>query len=133
MAGVRRVRIRLGMRGRDRRFQLRRCGRELAGGLCYVLSLRHDGIATTARSDKPQISNVRAGACFNQWKLPDGSRAMDKVKMLADRISPILHGHKPEIQGAVLAELLATWLSGHVCRVIGCKPSFCAVGYSTST
>ena len=55
MAGVRRVRIRLGMRGRDRRFQLRRCGRELAGGLCYVLSLRHDGIAMTARSDKPQI------------------------------------------------------------------------------
>jgi hypothetical protein len=29
---------------------------------------------------------------------------VDKVKMLADRISPILHGHKPEIQGAVLAE-----------------------------
>ena len=53
--GVRCVRIRLGMRGRDRRFRLRRCGRELAGGLCYVLSLRHDGIAMTARSDKPQI------------------------------------------------------------------------------
>ena len=34
--------------------------------------------------------------------------------MLADRISPSLHGHTPEIQGAVLAELLATWLSGHV-------------------
>jgi hypothetical protein len=32
---------------------------------------------------------------------------VDKVKMLADRISPILHGHNPEIQGAVLAELLA--------------------------
>ena len=31
------------------------CGRELAGGLCYVLSLRHDGIAMTARSDEPQI------------------------------------------------------------------------------
>ena len=39
---------------------------------------------------------------------------VDKVKMLTDRISPILHGHKPEIQGAVLAELLATWLAGHV-------------------
>ena len=39
---------------------------------------------------------------------------VDKVKMLTDQISPILHGHKPEIQGAVLAELLATWLAGHV-------------------
>ena len=39
---------------------------------------------------------------------------VDKVKMLTDRISPILHGHNPEIQGAVLAELLATWLAGHV-------------------
>ena len=38
---------------------------------------------------------------------------VDKVKMLTDRISPILHGHNPEIQGAVLAELLATWLAGH--------------------
>ena len=39
---------------------------------------------------------------------------VDKVKMLTDRISPILHGHNAEIQGAVLAELLATWLAGHV-------------------
>jgi hypothetical protein len=39
---------------------------------------------------------------------------MDKVQLLTDRISPILHGHDPEIQGAVLAELLATWLTGHV-------------------
>jgi hypothetical protein len=39
---------------------------------------------------------------------------MDKVKMLTDRISPILHGHDPEIQGAVLAEVLAKWLAGHV-------------------
>jgi hypothetical protein len=38
----------------------------------------------------------------------------DKVKMLTDRISPILHGHDPKIQGAVLAELLAKWLAGHV-------------------
>ena len=38
----------------------------------------------------------------------------DNVKMLTDRISPILHGHSPVIQGAVLAELLATWLAGHV-------------------
>jgi hypothetical protein len=37
---------------RDFSFPVRRCGREwqreLAGGLCYLLSLRHDGIATTA-------------------------------------------------------------------------------------
>jgi hypothetical protein len=39
---------------------------------------------------------------------------VDNVKMLTDRISPILHGHSPVIQGAVLAELLATWLAGHV-------------------
>ena len=33
--------------------------------------------------------------------------------MLTDRIRPILHGYNPEIQGTVLAELLATRLSGH--------------------
>ena len=51
---------------------------------------------------------------FNQWNCVMAAEQVDKVKMLTDRISPILHGHNPEIQGAVLAELLATWLAGHV-------------------
>jgi hypothetical protein len=39
---------------------------------------------------------------------------VDKVKMLIGKISPILHGHDQQTQGAVLAELLAKWLAGHV-------------------
>ena len=34
-------------------------------------TVRHDCPIPTSR----RSSNVRAGACFNQWKLPDGSRA----------------------------------------------------------
>lgn len=32
---------------------------------------------------------------------------------LLDRIGPLLHGHHPDVQGAVLADLLAMWLAGH--------------------
>ena len=32
---------------------------------------------------------------------------------LAERIKPLLAGHPPELQGVVLAELLALWLAGH--------------------
>ena len=32
---------------------------------------------------------------------------------IADRIKPLLAGHPPEAQGAVLAELLSMWLAGH--------------------
>jgi hypothetical protein len=32
---------------------------------------------------------------------------------LSNRVHPILAGHHPAIQGAVLADLLATWLAGH--------------------
>jgi hypothetical protein len=33
--------------------------------------------------------------------------------VLCERISPLLAGHAPEVQGAVLAELLALFLAGH--------------------
>jgi hypothetical protein len=32
---------------------------------------------------------------------------------LAEQIKPLLAGHRPDIQGAALAELLAIWLAGH--------------------
>lgn len=37
------------------------------------------------------------------------TRAMEIVK----QIEPLLAGAGPDIQGAVLADLLATWLAGH--------------------
>jgi hypothetical protein len=36
------------------------------------------------------------------------------VDQLITRIKPILAGHSPDIQGAVLADLLAIWLAGHI-------------------
>ena len=38
------------------------------------------------------------------------------MQSLVDRISPILHGHDRQVQGAVLANLLATWLTAHCVR-----------------
>ena len=38
---------------------------------------------------------------------------VNEVKALIDRISPILHGRDRQVQGAVLADLLARWLAGH--------------------
>jgi hypothetical protein len=35
------------------------------------------------------------------------------VSRLIDQIKPLLAGHDPAVQGAVLADLLAIWLSGH--------------------
>ena len=35
------------------------------------------------------------------------------VEAIVDFIKPHLAGHLPEIQGAVLADLLAIWLAGH--------------------
>lgn len=35
------------------------------------------------------------------------------VDILVDRIRPILAGHMPDIQGAVIADLLAIFLAGH--------------------
>ena len=43
---------------------------------------------------------------------PDNKEA-DHVRTLIDRISPILRGQDREVQGAVLADLLAKWLAGH--------------------
>ncbi len=37
----------------------------------------------------------------------------DLVLVLVDKIRPILAGKIPEVQGAVLADLLAMWLAGH--------------------
>jgi hypothetical protein len=36
----------------------------------------------------------------------------DEVVRLTEEIKPMLAGHKPEVQSAVLAELLATWVLG---------------------
>lgn len=36
-----------------------------------------------------------------------------KAAMLVNFIKPILAGNEPEVQGAVLADLLAIWLAGH--------------------
>ena len=35
------------------------------------------------------------------------------VLQIVDRIRPLLAGHPPDIQSAVLADLLAMWLAGH--------------------
>jgi hypothetical protein len=37
----------------------------------------------------------------------------DLVESIANRIKPLLAGHRPEIQSAVLADLLSMWLAGH--------------------
>jgi hypothetical protein len=37
-----------------------------------------------------------------------------RASELVDAIKPILAGEKPCIQGAVLADLVAMWLAGHV-------------------
>lgn len=39
---------------------------------------------------------------------------LSEVSKLVLRIRPILQGHPGERQGAVLAELLAIWLAGHL-------------------
>jgi hypothetical protein len=36
-----------------------------------------------------------------------------EIAAVVERIKPILMGRAPEIQGAILADLLATWLAGH--------------------
>jgi actin-like ATPase involved in cell morphogenesis len=36
-----------------------------------------------------------------------------KVEQIVDAIKPHLSGHPPEVQGAVIADLLAIWLAGH--------------------
>jgi hypothetical protein len=41
---------------------------------------------------------------------------VDQVHDLLREIGYLLTGRPPEVQGAVLADLLATWLAGHVDR-----------------
>jgi hemolysin-activating ACP:hemolysin acyltransferase len=36
---------------------------------------------------------------------------------LSERVHPILAGQSPQVQGAVLADLLATWLAGHAPQI----------------
>ena len=38
---------------------------------------------------------------------------VDEVIDMVQKIRPHLRGHAPEIQGAALADLAATWLAGH--------------------
>jgi hypothetical protein len=38
-----------------------------------------------------------------------------EIARTVERIGPILAGRPPEIQGAILADLLAMWLAGHHC------------------
>jgi hypothetical protein len=37
-----------------------------------------------------------------------------EVEAIANAICPLLAGRKPRVQGAALADLVATWLKGHV-------------------
>lgn len=40
------------------------------------------------------------------------STRAEETLQIAERIKPLLAGHPPEIQGAVLAELTSLWLAG---------------------
>lgn len=44
---------------------------------------------------------------------PDAVSFGDEADALVDRISPLLAGQSAELQGAVLADLIAIWLAGH--------------------
>jgi hypothetical protein len=52
-------------------------------------------------------------------------RNLRAVIEISERIKPLLAGKPPEVQGTVLAELLATWLGGH--RVAGHPPAQAAL------
>jgi hypothetical protein len=42
-----------------------------------------------------------------------GTPRIREVTELVDRIKPLLAGHSPDVQGAVVADLTAIWLAGH--------------------
>lgn len=46
-------------------------------------------------------------------KFRAGLKLVDQVPPIVAEIKPILTGKHPAVQGAVLADLLATWLAGH--------------------
>lgn len=39
-----------------------------------------------------------------------------EVGQIVERVRPSLAGRSPEVQGAVLADLLAMWLAGHIVK-----------------
>jgi hypothetical protein len=41
------------------------------------------------------------------------AKFQEQVRELAEEIKPLLAGHEPVVQGAVLAELISLWLAGH--------------------
>jgi hypothetical protein len=55
---------------------------------------------------------ARRSAQGGDVRHPD-DKEVDEVKALIDRIRPILRGQDRQVQGAVLADLLARWLAGH--------------------
>lgn len=55
----------------------------------------------------------RAMADGFQRKLENAEEDIKRVAIIVNQIKPLLAGHKPEVQGAVLADCLAIWLAGH--------------------
>lgn len=43
----------------------------------------------------------------------DSHPHVEKLREIEERIKPLLAGHPPELQGAVLADLISLWLAGH--------------------
>lgn len=43
----------------------------------------------------------------------DRDQRVEQILAVADRIKPMLHGLGPDVQGAVLCELLSYWVAGH--------------------
>jgi hypothetical protein len=46
---------------------------------------------------------------------PIGTPETHEIFRAVERIRPILAGRPPEMQGAILADLVAMWLAGHQC------------------
>lgn len=44
----------------------------------------------------------------------NAARKADRVVEMVKRISPLLRGQDPQVIGAVLADLTAMWIAGHV-------------------
>lgn len=44
---------------------------------------------------------------------PESIAEAEQASLLFDQLRPILAGHSPGIQGAVLAQATAAWLAGH--------------------
>jgi hypothetical protein len=56
-------------------------------------------------------------AAFGAWEDETmdviGTPRTREVTAIVDKIRPLLAGREPDIQGAVIADLLALWLAGH--------------------